>query len=228
MATRSSGTPRPAGPPPDQAALREAALAHLARFATTERGLTQVLERRIGRWARRAAEDGVSSDEIAGVTARLMPLCAVVAGKMAELGAVDDSSFARARAARLTRSGQSRRSVEARLAAKGVATSTVAEVLDETLGEDERARDSELAAALVFARKRRVGPFGGGTSGSDVSDDGAAGLADEAERQAAQKQDARILAAFARAGFTRDVAMRALAMDRDEAGERIIAMKDAL
>ncbi len=221
MATRSSGTPRPAGPPPDQAALREAALAHLARFATTERGLTQVLERRIGRWARRAAEDGVSSDEIAGVTARLMPLCAVVAGKMAELGAVDDSSFARARAARLTRSGQSRRSVEARLAAKGVATSTVAEVLDETLGEDERARDSELAAALVFARKRRVGPFGGGASDSDVS-------ADEAERQAAQKQDARILAAFARAGFTRDVAMRALAMDRDEAGERIIAMKDAL
>ncbi|NHO33234.1 regulatory protein RecX [Acetobacter fallax] len=208
MATRTPRLPRPAGPPPDQAALREAALAHLARFATTEQGLTQVLERRIGRWGRRAAEDGLASDEIADITARLMPLATVVARTMVELGAVDDSSFARARAARLTRSGQSRRSVEARLAAKGIAPSTVGDVLDETLGDDERARDSELGAALVFARKRRAGPFSTG--------------------ETLQKDESRILAAFARAGFTREIAFRALAMDRDEAEERIITLKDAL
>ncbi|TDG04393.1 regulatory protein RecX, partial [Paracraurococcus ruber] len=48
---RPRRVPRPAGPPPGEAALREAALAHLARFAATEAGLTRVLRRRVDRWA---------------------------------------------------------------------------------------------------------------------------------------------------------------------------------
>ena len=39
-------------PPPDDAALHDAALAHLARYATTEANLRRVLGRRIDRWAR--------------------------------------------------------------------------------------------------------------------------------------------------------------------------------
>ena len=42
-------------PPPDAASLREAALKYLARYATTEAGLRQVLHRRIDLWARQAA-----------------------------------------------------------------------------------------------------------------------------------------------------------------------------
>ncbi|GBR01392.1 recombinase A [Acetobacter oeni LMG 21952] len=142
-----------------------------------------------------------------------MPLATSVARTMVELGVINDSSFAKARATRLSHSGQSRRAIEARLAAKGIATSTVSNVLNVTLGSDERARESELGAALVFARKRRAGPF------SVASPD------ESADRQ---KNEQRLLMAFARAGFARDIAMQALTTDREEAEDRIIALKDAL
>ena len=60
---------RPAGPPPNAARLREAALAHLARFAATEAGLRRVLERRIARWARAAEAEGQAREAIAASTA---------------------------------------------------------------------------------------------------------------------------------------------------------------
>jgi len=62
---------RPAGPPPNAARLREAALAHLARFAATEAGLRRVLERRIARWARAAEAEGQAREAIAASTAAL-------------------------------------------------------------------------------------------------------------------------------------------------------------
>ena len=46
---------RPLGPAPDERDLHDAALDYLARYAATEVGLRRVLERRIDRWARRAA-----------------------------------------------------------------------------------------------------------------------------------------------------------------------------
>src|SRR5215218_4105656 len=56
---RRRGTSAPAaGPPPTEAALHQAALAHLARFAASEAGLRRVLERRVDRWARRAEVEG--------------------------------------------------------------------------------------------------------------------------------------------------------------------------
>ena len=55
----------PAGPAPDAASLREAALNHLARFASTESNLVRVLQRRIARWAQRAEREGQPSEEIA-------------------------------------------------------------------------------------------------------------------------------------------------------------------
>ena len=48
---------RPLGPPPDAGGLHEAALNYLARYAATEAMLCRVLERRVERWARRAAMD---------------------------------------------------------------------------------------------------------------------------------------------------------------------------
>ena len=57
--------PRPAGPAPGEAALREAALAHLARFAATEIGLKRVLQRRVDRWARRAESEGALPEVVA-------------------------------------------------------------------------------------------------------------------------------------------------------------------
>jgi regulatory protein len=62
--------------------------------------------------------------------------------------------------------------------------------------------NAELAAALITARRRRIGPFG------------AARAQDEADRQ-------RDLAKLVRAGFSIAVAERALAME-SEAAEAII------
>ena len=66
---RRSAAPRPAGPAPSTASLRETALAHLARFAATEVGLKRVLERRVDRWARRAEQDDPSAREAIGAAA---------------------------------------------------------------------------------------------------------------------------------------------------------------
>ena len=119
-----------------------------------------------------------------------------VARALVAAGAVNDEAFAAARAARLARAGRSRRVIAAHLAAKGVA----AETADASLPN----ASDELPAALAYARRRRIGPF---RVGPEVD------LA---------LQD---MGALARAGFSRDIAERALAMPLGEAEALVIALK---
>jgi len=128
--------------PLDHAALHEAALRHLARYAATAAGLTRVLDRRIARWA---ATEGAEPEAAAEARREAR---AVVA-RLVEAGAVDDAGFAAARAQRLARSGRSRRAVAAHLAARGVDAETAQAALT----------GDELVSALVQARRRRIGPF---------------------------------------------------------------------
>ncbi|KXV18439.1 regulatory protein RecX [Gluconobacter oxydans] len=198
----------PAPPPvPDAASLREAALTHLARFATTEQGLRQVLDRRLRRWGVRASRAGLPNEDIESTIAALRPAIDGIVASMTDLGAVDDAGYARNRAVSLTRTGRSRRAVEAHLANKGVDQDTTREALNESLGErsNSSAQDAELAAALVLARKRRLGPF---------------------HRPDREEEDPlKALGVFARNGFSRDVAQSVLDMDSDEAEDRIIAFR---
>ncbi|MFT8978692.1 regulatory protein RecX [Gluconobacter oxydans] len=198
----------PAPPPvPDAASLREAALAHLARFATTEQGLRQVLDRRLRRWGVRASRAGLPNEDIESAIAALRPAIDGIVASMTDLGAVDDAGYARNRALSLTRTGRSRRAVEAHLANKGVDQDTTREALNDSLGErsDSSAQEAELAAALVLARKRRLGPF---------------------HRPDREEEDPlKALGVFARNGFSRDVAQSVLDMDSDEAEDRIIAFR---
>ncbi|UFN47011.1 RecX family transcriptional regulator [Roseomonas sp. OT10] len=194
----------PAGPGPDAANLREAALAHLARFSSTEANLVRVLQRRIGRWAQRAAREGQPAEAVASQVARAREAAVEVARAMVAMGVVDDAAFAAARARRLSRAGRSRRAVAAHLAAKGVAPGTAGELLE--TGEVD-----ELAAALAHLRRRRQGPFA--TAAATPADGG-----DPAARL-------RALAGLARAGFPREVAEAALDTDPDEAEARLIAAR---
>lgn len=146
-----------ADPPPDAAALHEAALAHLARYAATRATLLRVLLRRIDRWAR-----GAASDDVAARVAAARDAARDVVARLAASGAVDDAGFARARAERLHRAGRSRRAAAAHLAARGIDAATVAAALP----EDEAA--AELAAAVAFARRRRFGPFRAGAEAADT------------------------------------------------------------
>ena len=186
---------RPAGPPPDRASLHEAALTHLSRFAATEAGLVRVLDRRIDRWVRRAAQEGAEAE--AGPSRRA---AREVAAALVQSGVVNDEAFADARARRLTRAGRSRRAVQAHLAAKGVAAPLAQAALPD--------EDMELAAALAYARRRRLGPF------RTAPEEG-----DGPERMR------RELGAMARAGFPQPVAQRALRMDPEAALAAVIALK---
>ncbi len=167
---------------PTHATLREAAVAHLARYATTQAGLTRVLDRRVERWARAA------SAEPEAVAAARQTGRAVVA-ELAAAGLLNDAGFAEIRARSLIRRGRSPLAIAAHLAARGVASD-----IRDALPQDG---ETELAAAVVLARRRRFGAF-------------RSGAADDARLQ-------REFAVLARAGFSREVARRALGMPRDEA-----------
>ncbi|MCB8874193.1 RecX family transcriptional regulator [Acidisoma silvae] len=181
------------------AALREAALAYVARYGGTQAALSRALDRRIRRWAEaHLALEGADREAIGAQAAILRRQAAKVVASLTDLGAVDDQAFAESRARRLRRAGRSRRAVLAHLAAKGVD----ADKAGAAVPEDDAA---ELAAALAFARRRRVGPF-------SVHED-----------ELPPEQAARVLAAFGRAGFSGAVARRILAYDREEAEQLLLA-----
>lgn len=208
-------------PPPTAETLREAALRHLARFAATEQGLAQVLDRAVQRWARRYAAHGGEADRIESERIKSRGVIDRIVEDMRRVGALDDAAFARSRSLSLTRSGRSRRAVAASLAQKGIGAEVLSDALEDSLGHrsDDSAQERELGAALVLARKRRLGPFGR---------DEMAPPSDDRDGEVSQMQrHQRSLAVFARAGFGRDVAERALAMDRMEAEDRVMALKSS-
>jgi regulatory protein len=199
-ATRPSRADRPAGPAPTRAKLHEAALAHLAKFSATEAGLVRVLDRRIDRWARRAAAESTEpGTELDTAPSRLA--AREVARALVQSGVVDDTAFAAGRARSLTRAGRSRRAISAHLSAKGVPQEVARAALPEA--------DTELAAALAYARRRRLGPF---------RTDRDTGVPIEDTRR-------KEIGALARAGFPQPVAQQALRMDREEAEAAVIRLK---
>jgi regulatory protein len=189
---RRARSKEPPSQTPDAAALHDAALNYLARYAATEASLRRMLERRIDRWARLAQTTQTDRDAITAQTAAAKQAVRTVVARLAAAGAVNDAAFAESRARSLTRAGRSRQAISAHLAAKGVGAETQRRVLSEDTAE------AEFAAALVLARRRRIGPFRTG----------------EAPDAAGRRRE---LAIFARAGFPQSVAARALDTDASEA-----------
>ncbi len=200
-ARRERRAPPPAGPPPTRAKLHEAALAHLARFSSSEAGLVCVLDRRIDRWARRATAETPGDEPPDAAPARAA--AREVARALVQTGVVDDAAYAAGRARSLTRAGRSRRAIGAHLSQKGVRQEVAQAAMPDAA--------SELAAALAYARRRRLGPFRRelpeGTELADVR----------------RKE----IGALARAGFPQPVAQQALRMDRDEAELAVIGLKQS-
>ena len=186
MITPSSG-------PPDETALREAALSYLARYTATESGLIAVLDRKIERWARGARE----RDNLVEQMATAKAIARTVVAHLVAAGAVSDTVFAENRARSLVRAGRSRRAVTATLAAKGVDVD-----LARAAAPDDA--ETELGAALVLARKRRIGPF-----------------------RTREPNRIREFGILARNGFPRAVVEQALDMDLAEAETRIQQLRQS-
>lgn len=158
-------------PPLDQAALDRSALRYVERYATTRAKLAAFLKRKVRErgWA---GDDPPAIDELVE--------------RFAELGYVDDAAFAEARAASLTRRGYGLRRVADSLRAAGVEESDASPATD-------TARDNAWNAALVFARRKKIGPY-------------AIAVPDRGAREKA-------LGAMLRAGHGLDIARRVVSME---------------
>lgn len=168
-----------AGDPLDPAALEQAALNYLGRYAASTDGVRRVLRRRLRRQGLQPEHHDAAEAAIAAVLA-----------KLARLGYLNDDAFAAARARRLAAQGRPRAAIAERLAAKGVARDGIDRTLRALAAEDPA---GDLAAAVAFAEKRRLGPW-------------RRGAADDATRR-------REAATLARRGFSPSIARRIVEAD---------------
>jgi regulatory protein len=168
MARAKSRKPRP---PLDGEKLKELALAYVGRFATTRAKLATYL-------ARKVRERGWEDERPAEIEA--------IVERLAELGYVDDAAYALSKSRSLTARGYGGRRVRQSLHAAGIGE-------EDAEPAHEHARAEAVEAALHFARRRRLGPFGDGS----------------ADRQ----QQERSLAAMIRAGHGFGLAKAILALE---------------
>ncbi len=134
--------------------LRNIALYHLERFATSAENLKQVLYRRVLKATRHHDTDldqarGWIDDLVSGLV---------------RSGAIDDSRYAEGKARSMSRRGQSHRKIRAYLASKGIdraaADAALASLSDGT-------EDPEFDAAHAYAARRRIGPYRTREAGED-------------------------------------------------------------
>lgn len=124
--------------------LENAALHYLKRYSATVSQLKTVLMRRVDRSLR---FHGGERTEALGWVNELVE-------KLVRNGLVNDQAYAETKAHSLRASGRSARVIAQKLKLKGVAK----EVVEQKVAEAS-AEVSEEAAALIWARKKRLGPF---------------------------------------------------------------------
>ncbi|TQV73349.1 regulatory protein RecX [Denitrobaculum tricleocarpae] len=174
--------------------LENAALYHLDRYATSRAHLARLLMMRVERSAR---AHGTDREEGAKQIDAILE-------KLVRNGLLDDQGYAETRARSLHRRGTSARGIRADLAAKGVAADLIESALT---GLREQSADPEVTAAIVYARKRRLGPY-------------------RTEAQRAEKRD-RDMAALGRKGFSYDLVRRIIDAENPEDVETMrIAARD--
>lgn len=180
---RTSGRDRPPLAP-TRARLEARALYYLERFPTTTVRLRQVLLRRALRDAERLELD----------PAEVRVTVEAVLARLIAAGLIDDGVFAANRARRLTLAGRSPARIRAALTIKGLDDPSIATALREVA---EELPDPEMVAAMAYARRRKLGPWGPAVG--------------RGERQA------RDLAVLARAGFSFRVARKLLEAETPDA-----------
>ncbi len=173
---------RERGPPPppkplDAAKLQALALHYAARYATTAAKLRSYLQRKL----RDRPWEGAAPPDPQALVARLV-----------DVGYVDDAAWAAAKRRTMSNRGLGERRVSQALNAAGISSEDATPE-----AEDEDTPDNGTAAALRFARRRRLGPFAREGAASDPAPDSGTAR--------------RALAAMLRAGHDHGLARRILA-----------------
>ncbi len=117
--------------------------------------------------------------------------------KFQDLGLLDDAQYTKAMVQSLRRQGKSKRFIFAKLSSKGVPVELTEQHLqtyDEDFGHE---RNSERYAALVYSRKKRLGPF----------------------HSRKETPYEKALGSLARAGFSYEIAQDVLGLSYEEAQE---------
>jgi regulatory protein len=159
--------------------IKDAALHYLGRYAASVARLRQVMARRIRNSAKAHDFD----------PAPLLEELETVIAMLVRTGLLNDTAFAEVKARSLNRRGGSRRQIAAKLAASGLRPPETAAAIAKLEAEIP---DAEFAAALAYARRRRLGTF-------------------RSEPDDSMERRRKDLASMARAGFALDLARRALA-----------------
>lgn len=167
--------------------LNERALKYLERYAASREGVATVLKR------------GLMRDKIRGnvVPSEASHWIDEILDRLCQSNIIDDHAFAQAKLSSLRRAGRSRQHIRQKLLQKGVKS----EIADHLLNEDEQ---SDAQAALIFAKRKKLGPF-----------------CTKTERETLREKHT---AALARAGFSLQLARMIInAKDEHDAEEKIFS-----
>ncbi|MBL4803195.1 MAG: RecX family transcriptional regulator [Emcibacter sp.] len=198
---------------------------YLQRFATTEKNLRDVLERKVRRrlldakadiWGltedaggdtdvgtgRDIDEEDGSGQDSGELYIQAQGWIEEIVQKAVKQNLVNDRQFAAARAVSLVRGGNSKMMVVQKLQAKGVDSDVVAEVMQDLSDEH---KDMDLSAAVKYVRKRRFGAFSSRHDGTEVVE--------------------KELASMCRAGFPYGLVNKILKMSKDELEEILFQIR---
>lgn len=165
--------------------LYNSGLAYLQRFPASTAHFRRVMTRKIDRSCKHHKEQDRE--------ASLALLDGAIA-TFTRMGLLNDDAYLTGMVNSLRRRGLSRQAILSKLQQKGLNSAQILETVAH-YAEAYSAGSSELIAALMLARKKRLGPF----------------------RRAEEYDRNKELAALGRAGFDFDVAQKALAMPQQEA-----------
>ncbi|PJB70505.1 MAG: RecX family transcriptional regulator [Alphaproteobacteria bacterium CG_4_9_14_3_um_filter_47_13] len=169
--------------------LHNAGLYYLERFAASSAHFKKIMLRKIDRSC------AFHKDQVREECIQTLDRLVI---KFQNVGLLDDSVFTQNMVLSLRRKGLSARMIHARLQAKGLEYEMIDRILQaytQTL-ESEFHEDAELIAALRLARRKKIGPYA---------------------LEKTHDHSNKALAILARAGFSYDIACKALQFDRDMA-----------
>lgn len=161
-------------PPLDAERLRALALAYVGRYATSCARLATYLNRKIG--------------ERGWVDESTPPIAELVT-QFTSLGYVDDEAFAKTRGESLLRRGYGPNRLKISLRVSGIGT----DIIDRAANVDD---EGAFAAAMIFAKRKRIGPYARDPATPDI-------------RQ-------KMIAALLRAGHSYEVSRKILALTAND------------
>jgi regulatory protein len=160
--------------------LHNAGLYYLQRFATSSANFREVMMRKVRKSCQHHTDQNLRTCE---------DMVDALVRKFQETGLLNDELYTRGAVTSLRRQGKSRKAIVQKMQIKGVDTDLTTEIIsDHDTDQYGEESNPEHEAAMIFARKKRLGPFR--TPSPELSQ--------EEEKKIMEKS----LSSMARAGFS--------------------------